>query len=89
MNLPVITTPIVAEGLEISGKEDLPVLIAINEIDFVKHIIWLFSNGEDRKNIAAAGRRFVAQHFVWTESASKFEEMCLEAVRIGGRPGFL
>ena len=87
MTLPVITTPIVAEGLEISGKGDLPVLIAIDEIDFVKHIIRLFNNAEERKKIAAAGRRFVEQHFVWTESASKFEEMCFEAVRSGGRPG--
>ena len=86
MSLPVVTTSVVAEGLVLNGYGDLPVLMADDEEGFFNHIVRLFNNGEERKLIAADGRQFIERHFDWTESASKFENMCLEAANAINQP---
>ena len=80
MNLPVVTTSMVAEGVEINGREELPVVVADEETKFAEEVIRLLNNPDEQQRLGKAGRAFVERHFVWTESAAKFEQMCLDAI---------
>jgi glycosyltransferase involved in cell wall biosynthesis len=76
MGKAVLTTPMGADGIPVnSGKE---VLIANNPQEFSAAAIRLLQNPTLRKELAANGRTFVAEHFDWRKITPLLEEvLCL------------
>jgi len=83
MEVPVVTTSLAAAGLRVDGAGEPPVIVADGEEQFAKRVIALLEQNEERTRLAAEGRRFVENHFVWSRSAAKLEEMCFAAARNG------
>jgi len=80
MEVPVVTTPIAADGLRVEGGEQPPVLVADGEKEFADAVVYLLRQTKERSRLAAEGRHFVKNHFNWSHSAKMLEEMCLTAV---------
>ena len=80
MEVPVVTTPIAADGVRVDSGTELPLLVADGEKQFAECIIHLLSRQQERTRLATEGRRFVKNHFVWSRSAEILEEMCMDAV---------
>lgn len=80
MEVPVITTPIVADGLRITKGEEPPLYVVNGAAAFADQIRYLLNQPEERTRLAQAGRSFVSQHFVWRQSAAQLEEILQEAV---------
>jgi hypothetical protein len=85
MEVPVITTSLAANGLRVDGVVEPPVVIADGEEKFAERIVALLNHKEERNRLAGEGRRFVENHFAWSRSAAKLEEMCFAAVQSNGR----
>jgi glycosyltransferase involved in cell wall biosynthesis len=85
MEVPVITTSLAAAGLRVDGAGEPPVIVADGEEQFAQRLVTLLGQKEERARLAAEGRRFVENHFVWSRSAAKLEEMCLAAIEMNGR----
>lgn len=66
MELPVIATPVSAEG--IYAKEEDGLFIVDNEIDFAHKIIELTDNYELTRDLGKRARKFVLQNFTWEKS---------------------
>jgi glycosyltransferase involved in cell wall biosynthesis len=79
MEVPVITTSLAAAGLRVDGAGEPPVIVADGEEQFAQRLVALLGQKEERARLATEGRRFVENHFVWSRSAAKLEEMCLAA----------
>jgi hypothetical protein len=92
MEVPVITTSLAAAGLQVDGAGgpgrafEPPVIVADGEEQFARRLVALLGQKEERARLAAEGRRFVENHFVWSRSAEKLEEMCFAAAGRNGRP---
>lgn len=80
MKLPVVTSPIVAQGVEIHGPGSSPVIVANDEKAFAEEIIRLLQDPEKCRELGESGRAYVKEHFSWVRSAIKFERMCEDAV---------
>ncbi|MCG8608552.1 glycosyltransferase [bacterium] len=79
MEVPVVTTTVVADGLQVKHAEP-PVAVADSEESFASSIVHLLQDQTERSRLARASRRFVEDHFDWNRSAEKFESMCFDAV---------
>jgi len=84
MQVPVVTTSIVASGLCVDGAQP-PVHVADGAREFAERIVNLLARETERSRLAADGRRFIERHFIWSRSAEKLEKMCLDAVQINGQ----
>jgi glycosyltransferase involved in cell wall biosynthesis len=80
MQVPVVTTSLVAAGLRVDGAATPPLGVADGEKQFAGRVVDLLQQEEQRARLAEDGRRFVENHFVWSRSAEKLEQMCLAAV---------
>lgn len=80
MGVPVVTTSLVAAGLRVDGAATPPVFVADGEKQFAGRVVNLLQHEEARARLAEEGRRFVENHFVWSRSAEKLEQMLLAAV---------
>ncbi len=80
MEMPVICTSIVAQGLQFDDAEDTPVHIADDPKPFAEKIINLLNDRQEQKRLATEGRKFVERHFIWSKNAEILEQMCLDAV---------
>ena len=78
MEVPVVTTPVVAAGLCVDGIEP-PLVIGFNDEEIANGIIRLLIHPEERASLSAAGRRFVEAHCSWSHIAEKLEGLCLAA----------
>jgi polysaccharide biosynthesis protein PslH len=78
MEVPVVTTPVVAAGLWVDGVEP-PLVIGLNAEEIATGINRLLGHPEERTSLAAAGRRFVEAHCSWSHSAYKLEKLCVAA----------
>jgi glycosyltransferase involved in cell wall biosynthesis len=78
MRVPVVTTPVVAAGLLVDGKEP-QLVIGDNAEEIADGIIRLLAHAEERARLSAEGRRFVESHCSWSHSAEKLEKLCLAA----------
>jgi hypothetical protein len=78
MEIPVITTPVVAAGLGVDGVEP-QVVIGRNAEEIAACIVRLLGNSEERARLSMEGRRFVEAHCTWSRSAEKLEKLCLAA----------
>jgi glycosyltransferase involved in cell wall biosynthesis len=81
MQVPVVTTPIVADGLRTATGNGAPLCVADGPPAFANAIVSLLTQEAERARMAQAGRRFAEEHFVWQQSAAQLEELCLEAVK--------
>jgi glycosyltransferase involved in cell wall biosynthesis len=80
MEIPVITTPLVANGLRMANGAAPQLCVAEEAQAFAGAIRSLLSQEGERRRMAQAGRRFAEQYFDWQRSAAQLEELCLEAV---------
>jgi glycosyltransferase involved in cell wall biosynthesis len=85
MEVPVVTTTLAEAGLRVDGAGNPPVIIADGEEKFAESIVALLEQKAERHRLAREGRRFVENHFVWSSSAARLEEMCFAAVGTNGR----
>ncbi len=86
MGLPVVTTPVVAEGLRIEDHDPPPVVTS--EADpgaFAAAVVDLLNAPERRAALATAGRRYAERHWVWRVSAGQLAALC-EAAAVQARP---
>ncbi len=81
MEVPVLTTPVVAEGLRMNGGAELPLHIAEGEQQFADIVIKLLQNKEERMRLANAGRPFVENNFVWARNVEKLEKLWFKAAQ--------
>jgi len=79
MQVPVVTTPLVASGLRAGGEADVPVYIANDESEFAERIVYLLGHREELESKGLEGRRFVEANYDWSRNAARLERMCLEA----------
>lgn len=80
MQVPIVTSPLGAEGLRITNDEMPPVHVADNDEQFAQKVAALLQNQPERQRLAIAGRRYAEKHFVWARSAAHLEQMCREAI---------
>lgn len=80
MEVPVVTTPVAAAGVQMDGIE-APLVVAEGEKAFAEEILRLLTHEEERTRLAVAGRCFVEEHFGWAHSAEILEEMCIKAIK--------
>lgn len=80
MELPLAATPTVADGLRVDGDSPLPVAVAEGEAEFAARLVQLLQDEPQRQRLAAEGRQFIAEHFVWSRNAKKLEALCEAAV---------
>lgn len=79
MEVPVITTPVAADGLAADGAQP-PLVVAGSPGEIAAAIVSLLAAEDERDRLASAGRRFVEEHFAWEQSIGKLERMCEEAM---------
>ncbi len=80
MEVPVVATRLVADGLFQDEYGEPPLLNAKNDKEFVGAIVDLFEDNEGRALLAAEGKRFVTTYYNWSNSAARLEEICQRAV---------
>ena len=78
MEVPVVTTPVVAAGLCVDGLEP-QLVIGKNAEEIAACILRLLANSEERARLSTEGRRFVEAHCSWSRSADKLERLCRAA----------
>jgi glycosyltransferase involved in cell wall biosynthesis len=78
MELPVVTTSLVSAGLRVAGGE-APVVVADEIREFAEAVVKLLGQEQERARLAAAGRRFVEEHYDWSRSAARLERICAAA----------
>jgi glycosyltransferase involved in cell wall biosynthesis len=76
MEVPVVTTPVVAAGLRVNGIEP-QLVIGRSAEEIAACIVRLLANSEERAHLSTEGRRFVEAHCSWSRSAEKLEKLCL------------
>lgn len=82
MGLPVVTTPVVADGLWIDDDDPPPVVVA-DEGAFAAAVVDLLGDGARRAALADAGRRYAERHWVWASSAGQLAGLCALAAGRG------
>ena len=71
--IPVVSTTIGAEGLDVRPDEHL--LIADNAADFAEACIRLLASSEERARIAGEARRIVEEKHTWDRTANEVERV--------------
>ena len=79
MEVPVVTTKLVGEGLQLTKDQDVPVEIAGDAKDFSERIVQLLGDEKQRNQMAVKGRRFVEDNFDWSRNAKILENICHKA----------
>ncbi len=78
MEVPVVTTPPAADGLQIDGAVP-PLVVGRSAMELAAGIVDLLRRPQERARLAAAGRQYVEEHFVWEHSVAKLEQLCRAA----------
>jgi glycosyltransferase involved in cell wall biosynthesis len=85
MQVPVVTTSVVAAGLREAGRDEPPLAVADDARAFAQHLVDLITNPTECARLATCGRAYVQRYFDWSRSAALMEAMCLDAVAAGAR----
>jgi len=80
MEVPIVTTSIAAQGLQVEAGEEAPLYVADADEAFAKQVVQLLNQPAEQARLAKAGRQFAQKHFEWTRSARQLEQMCVEAM---------
>lgn len=81
MELPVVTTPIAADGFRMDDGEAPPLLVAEQPHEFAAQITRVIRNPGLGQQLGADGRRYVQQHCDWERSARMLDQLCREVAR--------
>jgi glycosyltransferase involved in cell wall biosynthesis len=81
MNIPVLCTAPVAEGLYFDDQKNPPVRVAEGTKVFAASIAALLGNQLELDRLANDGREFVQKRFVWSHNAQILERMLVTAVK--------
>jgi glycosyltransferase involved in cell wall biosynthesis len=77
MKLPVVATPVSAEGIHTGNENGL--FIADNKYDFANAVIMLLNDYNKARELGEQGRNFVVNNFSWEKSVStiihKYKEL--------------
>ena len=76
MELPVVTTPVAADGLRVEGAEAPPVLVADDPREIASHIAAIVHDPLTARRLGAEGRRYVERHCDWERSARMLDRLC-------------
>jgi len=82
MELPVVTTPVAADGLNSNGAS-APLRIAVDANEIADEIAALAKDRPRRQWLASAGRAFVESHHSWPLALERFEQEYLRAAMQG------
>ena len=84
MGVPVISTTIGAEGLPVRHGEEIE--IADDAESFAKGTLKLLADAGAASRMASNARELMEQRFSWRFAASKFVELCQQAMDHQQRP---
>ncbi|HVQ13323.1 MAG TPA: glycosyltransferase, partial [Vicinamibacterales bacterium] len=76
MELPVVTTPVAAEGFKVDGDEEPPLLVGRHAHELAAHITRVMRDPGTAQRLGAEGRRYVNQHCDWERSTHMLDELC-------------
>jgi glycosyltransferase involved in cell wall biosynthesis len=79
MELPVVTTPVAADGFRVDGDETPPLLVAERPHEIAAHITKIIRDPKVGEELGAEGRRYVQQHCDWERSAHMLDRLCRQA----------
>jgi glycosyltransferase involved in cell wall biosynthesis len=82
MEIPVVTTSVVADGIRIDQSSEPPLRVADDPQLFADEIISLLLSPQQRVALGRRGRQFVQTHFDWDVSVGKLENLCLRAAAL-------
>jgi glycosyltransferase involved in cell wall biosynthesis len=79
MGIPVITTPLGAEGLPARQKENI--MLAESPTEFIEGTIELFQDGQLHRKISSNGHRLIEERFSWQKGVEILENMLQKLVQ--------
>jgi len=82
MEVPVVTTSVVASGVVGNLVEDSPIIIAEGAQAFAFAVAELLNQPEKQKKLAKLGRIHAEKHYDWARSAHQLEKMCYLALEV-------
>lgn len=80
MEVPVVASPLAADGLRTEAGRHPPVLVAGERQLFAEKIIQQLRRRADHPEPDAEARQYVEDHFVWSRSGEKLEQVIREVV---------
>lgn len=87
MEVPVVASPLAAEGLRTEDGDVPPVDVARNPAEAAERIVARLRLAAQGADADSALRRYVADHFDWARNADRLEGILTEAAESGrGRP---
>jgi polysaccharide biosynthesis protein PslH len=86
MELPVVTTPVAAEGFSVDGDEEPPLLVGSDAHEIAAHIIRVIRDPRTAERLGAEGRRYVHQNCDWDRSARMLDQLCRQVATIASAP---
>jgi len=75
MEVPVVASPLAADGLRTESGQRPPVAVASDREQFAAKIVQQLKRRADQPAPDAEARRFVHDHFVWSRSAAQLENI--------------
>jgi glycosyltransferase involved in cell wall biosynthesis len=84
MELPVVTTPVAAEGFRVDGDEEPPLLVGSDAQAIATHITSVIRDPRTAQRLGAEGRRYVQEHCDWDRSARMLDQLCRQVATIAG-----
>ena len=79
MEMPVVSTTIGAEGLDVTHQGDI--LLADSPGDFTAAVATVYEDNGKARTLGAAGRRLVADQYQWQALAQRLENNWHRAVK--------
>lgn len=80
MQLPVVTTPVVAAGLKLDCAEP-PLVVGTTAEQLAAGVTRLLTSEPERACFASEGRKYVEDNCSWSASAAHLEQVCLAAAQ--------
>ena len=85
MELPVVTTPVAADGFSAEECEDPPLLVGEHPGELAAHIAAIVRDPLTARRLGTAGRHYVRSHCDWERSAGMLDRLCREVASTEGR----
>ena len=79
MGVPVVASPLAADGLRLLGGDAPPIAIARTADEMAAALIVLLRDAREDAAPHAAGREYVREHFAWSTSIDGIEQMLFAA----------
>jgi glycosyltransferase involved in cell wall biosynthesis len=79
MEVPVVTTPVAADGLRLENGEAPPVAVAVDPGALAAHAVRFLRDPLRVRQVGGEGRDYVLRHCDWERSAGAFDRLCRQA----------